>query len=205
MTGSQRRAAAAGIALGSALLVVLGTGLWPIEVPDKLPALGATDNAPQVTVPPLAALAPDAAITAAPLFWPSRKPVPPKSVAPKPVEAPPPPATPSLGDPILLGVALSPDHPVAILGGVVGGPLTLSPGGTLNGWTVTRILPDRVVFRYGTSETEIHFPVVPSAPQAVPLASSAQRPVNGLPRNNRANPQPPQKPASSQTASRPPT
>lgn len=111
-----------------------------------------------------------AALTQRPLFLPSRQPEPERPrarVAPAP---PAPPAPPALSA-TLVGVLMSPAGRSAILRLADGKTTTVREGGTLDGWTLKQVSPDRVSLLSGATTIEIAFPVhgVHATPGSTPV------------------------------------
>lgn len=172
-----RRTMAAGAVCAVAALFVGTTAFWPsgtapVTAPAAIPAI---DLPP--APPPLPSIDRLTAIAETPLFLPSRTKLAPKidAASQHDAAAPPPP---QLGQPVLLGVAISPDRPVAVLQGTDGKATTLAVGATLNGWTLARILSDRVVFSYGGEQREVMFPVpAPGAAMPMPMRRPVRPPA----------------------------
>lgn len=161
----------------TALLLVLCAGLAVLAYGeliaaqrspgDSLPALSvraahkqSDESARPFSLPPLASFS---AVTARPLFSPTRRP-PPQPEGPK--------AT--WSDFALAGIVISPQSREALV--LHGNPPTvehLRKGQTIEGWTVTSIFPDRVIFRDGAAEHELS--LVGDAPQVAPRRAPPQR------------------------------
>jgi hypothetical protein len=171
------------LAATAALLVVgafLGwlAALPAPSFPDASPLPAAKPIAPVPVLKPVEAYA---AIAERPVFQPSRRPAPPpppKSlppVAPTPAVVPPAPAPapppPVLTPVTLLAVVISTDRREAVLGLTGGKSSTLAEGDHLGDWTLTKVLPDRVVFRSAETEEDVLFPVGDK-----PLAKPPARP-----------------------------
>jgi hypothetical protein len=147
---------ATAVVVVSSFALPFGAVTQPVEN-KALPSLSST------RARALAAVETYAAIAQRPLFTPARRPAsvpPPKEVAPAPPPSPPPP--PELPKVLLLAVAISPDRREALLRLPTGPSSTLAEGDALEGWILDKVLPDRVVFRFGDMEKELAFP----APQA---------------------------------------
>jgi type II secretory pathway component PulC len=133
--------------------------------------------APQFSMPPLGTFS---EIAARPVFIPSRRPLPPPipsnvpAVPPAPPQ--PPPAPPPPVNLTLVGIMIGAEGRYAVVR--AGGSqivTTLAEGQEIGGWTVFLILPDRIVLRVASVETEITFPAATSTQQGP--APAVTRPV----------------------------
>ena len=174
-----------------AILTVLAElAVLPADPPHTMDA--SQTPGPPSEVGPLKPVEAYAAIAERPLFQPSRRPaVPPPPPAPLPVRAaaaaplppppPPPPPAPVLAPMTLLAVIISADKREAVLGLSGGKSSTLAEGEALDGWTLTKVLPDRVVFRIAETEREVAFPVT----QTPTRPAESHRPTNPSPPTQR--------------------
>ena len=145
-----------GIALAVAALAGAADLLAGSDAPLQLPEL-APPMLPAITTRELAPIEGFAAIAERPLFAPSRRPAPVSSspgteaVAAAPVNTAP-------LSVVLIGVLLSPRGHSAVVRLADGKNKTLAEGGSIDGWTLERVLPDRVSFQSGETRTELLFP-----------------------------------------------
>ena len=192
MSPRTRRTAAAVGSLAAVVLLLVDLAIVPVKE-TRAPDAQAAPAAPQASSP----LRPEqayAAIAERPIFQPSRRPaepLPPKPAAivaakaavPPVSPPPPPPPQPVLAPVTLLAIAISHDKREAVLGFPNGKSSTLAEGESWDGWTLTRVMPDRIVFRQADTETEVTFPVGQQAGRraAAPAARNPTPPVQRRP------------------------
>lgn len=139
--------------------------------------------APTVLPPAPTPKAAFAEIAERPLFESTRRPFiakpAPASLPPAPVVAAPPPAPPPAptslrGTHMLVGVVVIKDSRIALLKPVAAPDvLRVAEGDTVQGWTVRRIVDDRILLQAGGSEDVLAFP----DPKTLPVASGAVPPA----------------------------
>jgi hypothetical protein len=186
MTPQTMRSAAA----GTVLVAVIAVLTYLATLPDAPPGQS------EIGLPELSAVTPRkigpieayTAISERVLFQPGRRPAPPPPPPIQPVAAATPPPSVSVQPPtpppvlapmILRAVILSNQKREAVLGQPNGTASTLAEGDQVDGWTLTQVLPNRVVFRRGEHEQEIGFPVADTATK--PAAPIPRRPLNPTP------------------------
>jgi hypothetical protein len=129
----------------------------------------ASQEPPSFSIPDLSALA---QTRTRPVFAASRRPAPPPEATPPPAPLPaavppaPPPAPPLTGRIVLLGIAHGPERKTALIRSIgANGILFLAGGEAIDGWTLSEILPDRLIFRAGDRRQELLLrPNAPAAP-----------------------------------------
>ena len=187
--------AAACLGLGMAWVwIVLNPAepIVPAQSPARAPALPATAEPLKFTTPPADAFS---EISARPVFIPTRRPIPPPaapSVAAIPTPSPPPlPAPPPQLNVALVGIMIGDEGRFALVRPAGSQTVTtLAQGQEIGGWRVFLILPDRIVLRVGSIETEIAFPVL--APDQPRMAPTVTRPAVGpAPQLGQITPKPP--------------
>jgi hypothetical protein len=105
-----------------------------------------------------------AAIAQRPLFLPGRRPEPEPASPPPAPPAPAQPAAPPALSATLVGVLISPTGRSAILRLGDGKSATVPEGGTVQGWTLKQVSPDRVSFVSGSTSIDLAFPTHQAAP-----------------------------------------
>jgi hypothetical protein len=194
----QTRIAALGavcLGLGMAWIgIVLSPGevVVPVQSAAHAPALPATTEPLQFTMPPNAAFS---EIAARPVFIPTRRPIP-LPTAPSAAAAPAPTPQPSPAPPpeiavTLVGIMIGDKGRFALVRPAGSQTVTmLAQGGEIGGWRVFLILPDRIVLRAGATEAEVAFPVLtPNQPSGMPPITRPA--VSPLPQLGQVTPEQP--------------
>jgi len=163
----------------------------PVQSPAHPPTLPALTDVLQFTMAPMPAFS---EISARPIFIPTRRPIPPPaapSVAVTPAPPPlPPPAPPPQINVTLVGIMIGDAGRFALVRAAGSQTVTtLAQGEEISGWRVFLILPDRIVLRVGTTETEVAFPVL--APDQPGVAPVVTRPVSPIPQLGQVAPEQP--------------
>jgi hypothetical protein len=196
-----RRSAHTRIAiLGAACLCFGAASIWivlnpaepivPVQSAALAPTLPAITEALQFTMRPIGAYS---EIAARPIFIPTRRPIPaPAAPSAAVTQAPPlpPRAPPPQINVTLVGIVIGDAGRFALVRAAGSQTVTtLAQGEEISGWRVFLILPDRIVLRVGTTETEVAFPVLtPDQPGVAPVVT---RPVNPIPQLGQVVPEQP--------------
>lgn len=158
MTGRRKRALAAAAAGGIACIL---TAIIAVSGPEDIdPARHAHAQDPALpgrqALPDLAGFA---VIADRPLFRPTRRPTAPPPPKPVVIDVPPPALPPPPPANRLLAVAISPTRRAAVLQLTNGKTLVIREGGSVSGWTVTSILPDRALLSSPGGSVTLSFSV----------------------------------------------
>lgn len=158
MTGRRKRALAAAAAGGMACIL---TGIVAVDGPEDIDQARHA-HAQDAALPGRLAL-PDLAgftvIADRPLFRPTRRPTEPPPPKPAVIDVPPPALPPAPPANRLLAVVISPTRRAAVLQLTNGKTLVIRQGGSVSGWTVTNILPDRALLSSPGGSVILSFPV----------------------------------------------
>lgn len=176
MTPRMKRLVASAAVLASAATgtAVLAYGGMEGEAPSAV-AISSLAEPGELGRRALAPIESYSATVARPLFSPTRQPeLPPPApvaAAAAPLPAPAAPVPPGT----LLGILISPQGSAAILRLPGGRSETVSEGGSVEGWLVRQVSPDRVLLSSGATNAEVTFPVAqpPTAAAARPAGQAA--------------------------------
>jgi hypothetical protein len=154
-----KRTLAAGLALVLVVGVLAGLVYWTNAPAPTAVLFLAPPNSPNSPNRQLEGAETYSSIAERPIFVATRRPAPPPLPKPEPVvAAPPPPPPPTLPQITLLAIVLSPQRHEAVFTLSNGSNATLAEGDQLEGWTLEKILPDKVVFRFDDTVKEVDFP-----------------------------------------------
>lgn len=174
MSPKSRRTVAASciLALASAWLVSLSFEANGVKSETAVSSLPPTSP----MVPKLGRAEDYAAISAHPLFSPTRAPQAPRIAPTAPPIAASPAPIPALSAIVLLGVAIGPDSKAAIVRLANGTTSSIKEGETIDGWRLSRILVDHVTFEFSGSEKNLFFPAAKDNPSKAPRRAAPPRP-----------------------------